>query len=144
MSNIGNKKTMSENLSYYVRKSGKTQKEISEIVGVAYSTFNDWMKGKKYPRIDKIEIMANYFGILKSDLIEERTEDFEEIEEMKKKNDIMSNIVIRMRTDPNFRFLVESLYSRNDSEIIELMKTLLSLDEEKIRGVKQMLGAFLK
>lgn len=144
MSNIGNKKTMSENLSYYVRKSGKTQKEISEIVGVAYSTFNDWMKGKKYPRIDKIEIMANYFGILKSDLIEERTEDFEEIEEMKKKNDIMSNIVIRMRTDTNFRFLVESLYSRNDSEIIELMKTLLSLDEEKIRGVKQMLGAFLK
>ena len=144
MSNIGNKKTMSENLSYYVRKSGKTQKEISEIVGVAYSTFNDWMKGKKYPRIDKIEIMANYFGILKSDLIEERTEDFEEIEEMKKKNDIMSNIVIRMRTDPNFRFLVESLYSRNDSEIIELMKTLLSLDEEKIRGVKQMLSAFFK
>lgn len=144
MSNIGNKKTLSKNLSYYVEKSGKTQKEISEIVGVAYSTFNDWMKGKKYPRIDKIEIMANYFGILKSDLIEERTEDFEEREEMKKKNDIMTNIVLKMRIDPNFRFLVESLYSRNDSEFVELMKALLALDEEKISGVKQMLSAFLK
>lgn len=144
MSNIGNKKTLSKNLSYYVEKSGKTQIEISEIVGVAYSTFNDWMKGKKYPRIDKIEIMANYFGILKSDLIEERTENFEEREEMKKKNDTLSSIVIKMRTDPNFRFLVESLYNRNDSEIMDLMKTLLSLDNNQINGVKQMLSAFLK
>lgn len=144
MSNIGNKKTMSKNLSYYVEKSGKTQKEISGIVGVAYSTFNDWMNGKKYPRIDKIEILANYFGILKSDLIEERTENFEEREEMKKKNDTMSDIVVKMRTDSDFLFLVESLYSRNDSEIVELMKTLLSLDDEKINGVKQMLSAFLK
>jgi hypothetical protein len=30
------------------------------------------MKAKKYPRIDKIEFMANYFGINKSDLIENK------------------------------------------------------------------------
>ena len=72
MTSIGNKSVMAKNLTYYVNRSGKTQKELSEIVGVATSTFNDWMKGKKYPRIDKIEILANYFGILKSDLIEDR------------------------------------------------------------------------
>ena len=71
MTSIGNKSVMAKNLTYYVDRSGKTQKELSEIVGVATSTFNDWMKGKKYPRIDKIEILANYFGILKSDLIED-------------------------------------------------------------------------
>lgn len=71
MTSIGNKTVMAKNLTYYVNRSGKTQKELSEIVGVATSTFNDWMKGKKYPRIDKIEILANYFGILKSDLIED-------------------------------------------------------------------------
>ena len=80
----------------------------------------------------------------KSDLIEERTENFGERAGMQKKNDIMSDIVVKMRTDPNFCSLVESLYNRNDSEIIGLMKTLLSLDEEKINGVKQMLSAFLK
>ena len=72
MTSIGNKSVMAKNLTYYVDRSGKTQKELSEIVGVGTSTFNDWMKGKKYPRIDKIEILANYFGILKSDLIEDR------------------------------------------------------------------------
>lgn len=74
MTSIGNKTVLANNLTYYVNRSGKTQKELSEIVGVATSTFNDWMKGKKYPRIDKIEILANYFGIQKSDLIENKTE----------------------------------------------------------------------
>lgn len=72
MSNIGNKKTMAKNLAYYIERSGRTQKELAEVTGVATSTFNDWVKGKNYPRIDKIELLANYFGILKSDLIEEK------------------------------------------------------------------------
>mgnify|MGYP002511587007 CR=1 FL=1 len=71
MSDIGNKEIFAKNLSYYLTKHGKEQKEIAEIVGVAPSTFNAWMKGKKYPRMDKVELLANYFGILKSDLIEE-------------------------------------------------------------------------
>ena len=74
MSNIGNKETFSKNLSYYVKQSGRDQKEIAEVVGVAPSTFNEWVKGKKYPRIDKIEMLANYFRILKSDLIENKAE----------------------------------------------------------------------
>lgn len=72
MSNIGNKETMAKNLKFYIDKSGKSQKDLAEMVGVATSTFNDWVKGKKYPRIDKIEKLANYFRIQKSDLIEEK------------------------------------------------------------------------
>lgn len=73
MSNIGNKEIFSLNLKYYMDKTNITQKELAEIVGVATSTFNDWIKAKKYPRMDKIELLANYFGILKSDLIENKS-----------------------------------------------------------------------
>ena len=72
MSNIGNKETFAKNLSYYLSISGKEQKEVANEIGVATSTFNDWTKGKKYPRIDKIERLANYFRIKKSDLIEDK------------------------------------------------------------------------
>lgn len=72
MSNIGNKETMAKNLQFYIKRSGKSQKDLAEMVGVASSTFNDWVKGKKYPRIDKIEMLANFFRIQKSDLIEEK------------------------------------------------------------------------
>ena len=68
------KEVFAENLRYYMESRGKNQKELAEIVGVSAPTMNDWLKAKKYPRIDKIEILANYFGILKSDLIEEKKE----------------------------------------------------------------------
>jgi repressor LexA len=75
-----------------VERSGKSQRELADTLGVASSTFNDWVKGRKYPRIDKIEMLANIFGVLKSDLIEERTE---EHREMQKKNNIQVDIVLR-------------------------------------------------
>ena len=74
MSNLGNKEIFAKNLAFYVDRSGKEQKDIAAAVGVAPSSFNEWMKAKKYPRIDKIEMLANFFGILKSDLIEEASD----------------------------------------------------------------------
>ena len=74
MSNIGNKEIFAQNLNRYLNRSGVDQKIVAEAVGVAASTFNEWTKGKKYPRIDKIELLAQYFGILKSDLIEEHND----------------------------------------------------------------------
>ena len=65
---------LAKNLRTYMERSGKTQKDMADIVGVSTATFSDWINAKKYPRIDKIEIMADYFGILKSDLIEEKKE----------------------------------------------------------------------
>ena len=48
MTNLGNKEVMAKNLLHYVTRSGKTQKEIAAIVGVAPSTFNDWLKAKDF------------------------------------------------------------------------------------------------
>ena len=121
MSNIGNKEVFADNLAYYVERSGRTQKELAELVGVSTSTFNDWMKAKKYPRIDKIEILANYFRILKSDLIEKKTE---EHREMQKKNDTLTDIVLRLRTDDVFLEAVESLYSMDKDKLLGLLTLL--------------------
>ena len=66
------KDVFAKNLKRYMERAGKTQKEMADIVGVSAPTFSDWINAKKYPRIDKIEILADYFGIWKSDLIEEK------------------------------------------------------------------------
>lgn len=72
MSSIGNKEVFASNLRFYLERSGKTQKEVALAIGVTPASFNEWLNGKKYPRIDKIELLARYFGILKSDLIEDK------------------------------------------------------------------------
>lgn len=66
------KEVFAKNLQAYMKRRGVTQKELSEVVGVSDSTVNEWVKARKYPRIDKIDKMADYFGILKSDLIEDK------------------------------------------------------------------------
>lgn len=72
MSNIGNKAIFSNNLRYYMRKNNLNRNDICNDLGFKYTTFTDWYNGIKYPRIDSIEMLAGYFGINKSDLIEER------------------------------------------------------------------------
>lgn len=71
MSAIGNKGIFSRNLKKYIEASGKNRSELADIWGFPYSTVSDWVSGKKYPRIDRIEVMADYFGISKSELIED-------------------------------------------------------------------------
>lgn len=74
MSSIGNKKILSKNLTALMEKHGKDRKTVCEDLDIKYTTFTDWCNGKKYPRIDKIERLANYFGVLKSDLIEDKSD----------------------------------------------------------------------
>lgn len=61
-----------KNLQKIMDEKDLKQKDIAIILGVTPSAINDWVRGKKYPRVDKIEALAQYFGIDKSDLIEEK------------------------------------------------------------------------
>lgn len=69
--NLGNKQTMAKNIKYYMEKFDISRRKICDDLDIKYSTFSEWVSAKKYPRIDKIELMANYFGVEKSDLVEE-------------------------------------------------------------------------
>lgn len=121
MSNIGNKETMAKNLRYYIERSGKDRRELSEIWGFPYSTVTEWINGRKYPRIDRIEVMAEYFGILKSDLIEEKTDEHREMQE---KNDALADIIVEMRTDVDFMSIVEAIYKMDKEKRSSLLTFL--------------------
>ena len=71
------KEVFAKNLRRYMERKDISQKELAVIVGVSAPTINEWIKAKKYPRIDKIEVLSNYFGCLKSDLIEEKRQSTE-------------------------------------------------------------------
>lgn len=73
MSDLGNKEIFSKNLKYYMELNNKDRNDLCRDLGFAYTTFAEWYNAKIYPRIDKIEMIANYFGIKKSDLIENKS-----------------------------------------------------------------------
>ena len=73
--NLGNKESMAQNIKRYMRKKNISRRELCDALGFNYNTLADWLHARKYPRIDKIEMMANYFGISKADLVEQYSED---------------------------------------------------------------------
>lgn len=73
------KQIFSANLNYYMALTKKSRDDISKALKVPYMTVSDWCRGFKYPRMDKIEKLANLFGIKMTDLIEEK--DFDNLED---------------------------------------------------------------
>lgn len=71
---MDNKNIFASNLKRYMEEYQKSRNDISDALGISYFTVSDWVNGKKYPRMDKVEMLANYFGIQKSDLIENKKE----------------------------------------------------------------------
>ena len=69
-----NKRIMARNIKRYMDQKGVTNQQICDALDFKYTTFMDWIKGVTYPRIGKVEAMANYFGCEKSDLIEDKKE----------------------------------------------------------------------
>ncbi|WP_286154361.1 helix-turn-helix domain-containing protein [Thomasclavelia cocleata] len=65
------KKTFAKNLKYYMKCNGLNQTDISKIAHVSKQSVSYWLNGKLLPRMGAVEYLAEYFGIMKSDLLEE-------------------------------------------------------------------------
>lgn len=75
MSDNEQKKIFSRNLTRLLTERGKTQKEVADAISVSPQTFNTWCQGIALPRMGKVQRLAEYFNVRKSDLIDERTDD---------------------------------------------------------------------
>lgn len=69
---MDNKNVFANNLKKQMELKGTSRHDICNALGISYFTVTDWVNGKKYPRMDKVEKLAEYFGVPKSELIEER------------------------------------------------------------------------
>lgn len=69
------KEVFSKNLSHYISLFEKTQKEVADAISVSPQTFNTWTQGIALPRMGKIQSLANYFNINKSDLLDKHNYD---------------------------------------------------------------------
>lgn len=51
----------------------KDRNDLAKDLDLPYTTITGWCKGEFYPRIDKIQLLANYFRIQKADLVEDKS-----------------------------------------------------------------------
>ncbi|HFI0505018.1 TPA: XRE family transcriptional regulator [Streptococcus suis] len=122
-----NKDIFSKNLKYYMDKKGIDRNQLCSDLDLKYTTVRDWIKGITYPRIGKIELLANYFGINKSDLIEE-------------KSTIPSSSIPLPNFDPRQAILLSNYSKLNDTrknKLLATSETLLAEEQGKVIDISE-------
>lgn len=116
------RKVFSSNLKYFLNLNKKQPADLVRDLNFNFSTVSNWTSGLKMPRIQKIELLAQYFGIEKSDLLEKR-----EYSENKYLSIEMQNIIQIINNKPGLK---ELLYLCND------------LTNEQIKTINSMIKCF--
>lgn len=116
INDLGNKEIFAKNLLYYLNYFGKEAANLCRDLNIPASTFSDWLNAKKYPRIDKIELLANYFNIQKSDLIESKSKkSFDELDILfDKYKDVLTE-----HDKEHIKFIIEQRQKEIDKELGE-------------------------
>lgn len=125
--NVKNKEIFSKNLDYYMKKKGVDRNTLCADLNLKYTTVRDWLKGITYPRIGKIELLANYFNVNKSDLIED-------------KSNKMTTLSPKINFDPRQAILLSNYNKLNDNRKNKLVQTsekLLAEEQGKVIDIKE-------
>ena len=110
---IENKKIFANNLSFYMEQKGVDRNTLCADLDLKYTTVRDWLKGITYPRIGKIELLANYFNINKSDLIENKISTAQPSDSLLEK---ITNTARKLNTDN------KKIVLRTSEELLEAQK----------------------
>ena len=134
MTNLSeNAKQIGRNITNLLIEKEKTQQELADAIGVSKSTVSTWTNGKRIPRMDKVDLMCDYFGVSRSDILSSHgfhvrplpmpksaEEDFkrkvlEIMEEQKKQqeqeyydNEVVQAVTDRLRTNPEYGVLFKA------------------------------------
>lgn len=119
------KNIFSKNLKYYMNLNNKEQIDLINDLGFNKSSVSTWCNGTRLPRMDKVEALAKYFGIKRSDLIEDA-------------NDIESKNAYYLNNES--KEAAQFLYENPDYKI--LFDATRKIKPEDINVVKQLLDRF--
>lgn len=134
MNGLGNKKIMARNIQRLMDKAGKTRLQVCDDLGIKYTTFTDWINANTYPRIDKIELLAQYFGVSKADLVEEHSTETK-LEKLTAKIKALQDGMDRMLAAQNRR---HSQIRALIGSTVETPRDLEGLDEDADRLIQEI------
>lgn len=73
---MNSRDVFTRNINKLLKTNNLTQQDIVDKLEISSSTISDWFNGKKFPRIDKLQMLVDYFGVNISDLVENQAPTF--------------------------------------------------------------------
>ncbi|VKF59195.1 cI repressor [Streptococcus pneumoniae] len=140
---VENKEIFANNLSFYMEQKGVDRNTLCADLDLKYTTVRDWLKGITYPRIGKIELLANYFNINKSDLIENKIFTAQPSDSLLEE---ITNTARKLNTDnkkivlQTSEELLESQENEEETKINEASENIIRLDDYRQTTYRRVTG----
>ena len=110
-----------KNLKYFMELRGVSQSDICKALNVASATVSDWCNGKKYPRVDTIQHLADLLGVRFSTLTTENSpQDFED-----------HAVLEALHQNPKLRLLFNKQKALTDSDLDAVLGIVNAIKKER-------------
>jgi len=122
---------IAENITYYRKQRGITQKELAKEVGITPSTMTDYMKLRSAPSFGVIQKLADFFGIKKSDIDTTFKEE---------KSTTPSSSIPLPNFEPRQAILLSNYSKLNDArknKLLATSETLLAEEQGKVIDISE-------
>ena len=129
---------MADNIKRLLSAKGLNPRQLAIALDFKYTTVNDWVNAKTYPRIDKIEMLANFFNVSKSDLVENKTEEVPTTSPVQAIYDQLTP----PRQAKALTYLEKQLLEQNEEETKknEVSENIIKLDDYRERKALPVIG----
>lgn len=112
------------NLRYLMEAKGITQADICRELGVSSATASDWCNGKKYPRVDAMQRLADLLGVLYSTLTTENgLSDYADQERLE-----------ALHQDPRLGLLFDRTRKMSSADVETMLAVAASILKERDEG----------
>lgn len=117
------RQTFSRNLKMYLDKNEKQPVDLVNDLNIPFSTVSNWINGLKMPRMGKVELLAQYLHVEKTDLLEDKT---------------VTQIIPRVKYDSLIE-IIDALSKDNQDKVTRYAQMLLDTQsiEESIQAAEK-------
>ena len=113
-----------KNLRYLMEAKGITQADICRELEVSSATASDWCNGKKYPRVDAMQRLADLLGVLYSTLTTENgLSDYADQERL-----------VALHQDPRLGLLFDRTRKMSSDDVETMLAVAASILKERDKG----------
>lgn len=121
-----------KNESYYIKdfrlKSGYTQQELADKVGITKAAISKYEKGQRQPRLEMLKKIAEVFGVNWTDLVSEEQRELEEaIQDAEADSDYWEAVLLSTEAHKRIASLLHLLNEEGQKKAVERVLELTEI-----------------
>jgi bifunctional S24 family peptidase/transcriptional regulator len=130
------KEVFALNLKHLIHQRSLNYKEFANAINIKYTTVLDWVNGRNFPRIEKLETIAKFFNVEKSSLLDNKLKDIKKFIDL---HQILEDTIKSIETPNIVRYKKLTLNESNVEFVTRTLTQIMTFLDEEYQASKKRL-----